>query len=100
MQIEHDPNESPQFRMRVLRWTIMAQVFVLVGVLVVWRTYSSLGEYDTYDWRNVPFTIAFLLLLGWCFLPRHVENVGEDTPGQKLAFRLGKFLNGVLRRFR
>lgn len=78
----------------------MVQVFVLIGLWFVIETYFGMKEGETYDLRNVPFVIAFLLLLGWCLIPRPLKSVSEDAARNKITFRLGKALNRILCRWR
>lgn len=101
MQIDHDPNETPEFQRRLAKLIILVNVFLLMGGWFVWKTYWGLKPGETYDWRNIPFVIAFLFLFSWCFFPPRIENgVTEESTRNSIAFRLGKLLNGVLRRLR
>ena len=100
MQIEHDPNETPEFQNRVLRCTIIAQIFFFGTVTYVLATYFGLEKNQTYDWMNVPFFLAFLTLLCWCLIPRPLKSEAEDAASDSVAFRLGKALNRILRGWR
>lgn len=100
MQIEHDPNETPEFQNRVARWTIIAYIFVFGTLAFALKTYFGLEKNQTFDLLNIPFFVAFLALLSWCLIPRALKSEAEQPPSDKVAFRLGKFLNRVLRRWR
>lgn len=100
MQIDHDPNDSPEFQNRVIRWTIIAQIFIFGTVIFALKIYFGLEKNQTFDLMNIPFFFMFFALLSWCLIPRPLKSEAEQPASDSISFRLGKALNRVLGRLR
>ncbi len=94
--IDHDEGE---FRRPILLaiWTIRIQIFVLVGIAYVIATYTRVGD-GSFDLWNIPFALAWLLLMAWCISPSVplMDGDGHESARNSIAFRLGKKLKRVL----
>ena len=72
------------------------QIFVLVGIAFALKVYFD--PVPGAGWLDAVFAVLWLLLLGWCFVPRDpaIDADGHESAGQRLAFRMGKTLHKVL----
>lgn len=90
MQIDHDPNEFHW----LIRWIPGIVIFVLVGIGLL--IHYIIRPERFFGFGDAVFSVIFLLLLGWCFVPRATHAQSHEGARKPLAFRMGKALNNVL----
>lgn len=97
MQIDHDPNEK---RPGPDRSTLA--IALMAGGIGFYNTAPKYAHL-VWDWRDTVATTVLVLLLFWLLGPSRrdtfVDAESHERARQGFAFRLGKSLNRVRRRF-
>lgn len=73
----------------------LSTLILSVG-LVLWKN----GGINSHGIADALMFAVFLVFFAWLLLPRRSKDAHHEHPGQFIAFRLGKALNGIFRPFK